>query len=287
MAEASPPLPIGEYFPDGEAAQTPADVVVQMNTILRPCLERAVESVYAQTFRGRVQLAVGVDVVRGDPQLLRDLLARRPANVSALVVELPYSTSVRHGGVHTPFEGGALRAILSLASNGRYLTYLDDDNQWSPHHLEVLFQAVQGKAYAFSRRMLVDERDDTDLGVDIWDSVGFGKGRLASRGGHVDPNCLIVDKARLAHRLAAWAQTPDARPGFLADRNFFQSIAQEEHAATEEVTVRYGIRPTNVLHLFLQLGSTDPQAMAQLEARIAELRKPQPTFVDGAGGLGR
>ena len=286
MAKAPTPLPIGQFFPDAEAEQAPVDVVVQMNTILRPVLERAMESVYAQTFKGRVQLAIGIDVFRGDPKLLFDLLKRRPANVSALVLGLPYSTSIRHGGVHSPYEGGALRAILSLAANGRYLTYLDDDNQWLPNHLEVLFETVQGKAYAFSRRMLVDERDDSDLGEDIWDSVGFRTGRLARYGGHVDPNCLIVDKARLAHRLGAWAQTPDGQPGFLADRNFFQSIAREDHRASDAVTVRYGIRPTNVLHLFLKMGSNEPEAMAELEAKLAKAPRDGPRFFDGAGGAG-
>src|SRR3712207_7660246 len=81
--------------------------------------------------------------------LFRSILARRPANVSAVVVELPYSTSIRHGGVHMPFEGGALRSILSFVSNGRYLTYLDDDNRSEEHTSEL-----QSRQYLVCRLLL-------------------------------------------------------------------------------------------------------------------------------------
>lgn len=288
MPSPAPALPIGGFYPDaGGDPQAPADVAVVINTVIRPVLERAVDSVYAQTFAGRIQLSIGVDVARGDPALIDAVLARRPDHVSALVLHPPYSTSKRHGGVHTPYDGGALRALLSLGCNARYVSYLDDDNEFLPDHLRLLHEAVQGHAWAFSQRMLVDEDSDQDLGLDIWDNAGPDAGRFAKWGGFADTNCLMVDKRRLAHVFANWAQTADMEPGFMADRRFFHGIRRKEHARVDVATLRYRIRKTNVLHRYLAAGANDPETMA----RLAEWEKTRPVrqkdqFFDGAGGQG-
>ena len=111
-----------------------------------------------------------------------------------MLLQLPWSTSLRHGGVHGASDSGSLRATLSFMANSRAVAYLDDDNIMLPDHLRLLHEALQGKAWAWSQRMLVDERDDRDLAVDRWDSVGPGRGRMASQGGFVDTNCLMLDK---------------------------------------------------------------------------------------------
>ena len=49
----------------GADLQTSFDVAVVMPTLLRPSLKRAVESVFAQDVRGRVQILIGVDVAEG------------------------------------------------------------------------------------------------------------------------------------------------------------------------------------------------------------------------------
>jgi hypothetical protein len=277
MGDARAPLPIGSFYPDSGTPQAPADVAVVMPTVLRPQLRRAVASVYDQSFSGRVQLAIGVDVAEGDWAMLETLLAERPANVSALVIALPYSTSMRHGGVHAPMDGGSLRAVLSLAANSRHAAFLDDDNEWLPPHLERVLEAVQGKAWAFSHRMLVDEVTDADITRDIWDSVGVNKGRFAQIGGMVDPNCLVVDKVRLAERLGAWAQTPDGEPTVAADRLFFRHISREPHGVVEEATVRYRIRRVNIIHEYIKEGSNAPEAMrAAGERALARLERSRP-----------
>src|SRR3954467_3926359 len=126
-----PHAPIAKEIPFSSQAQTQVAVVIP--TILRPCLETALQSVYAQEGVGRVQILIGVDRP-GNPAALYRVLEDRPANVSALVLTLPYSTSVRHGGPHIATDGGALRVILSFMANSRYVAYLDDDNTWFPNH---------------------------------------------------------------------------------------------------------------------------------------------------------
>lgn len=246
-----PHAPITREIPFPPQAQTQVAVVIP--TILRPSLETALQSVYAQEGVRRVQILIGVDRP-GNPAALYRVLEDRPANVSALVLTLPYSTSVRHGGPHTAMDGGALRAILSFMANGRYVAYLDDDNTWFPNHLRSLLAVIEGKMWAFSRRILIDEETGQDLAVDRWDSVGPNKGRLAAIGGLVDPSCLLIDKVAAASLLGRWSETADGRLADTADRNFFAAIRHADHGVVEEATVRYSIRRTNILHKIMTEG---------------------------------
>ena len=238
--------PFGIYFADSDPAQRPSDVGVVIPTVLRPELTRALESVYAQDLDGRIQIAIGVDKSETKLGALLDVISRRPPNVSVLVLRLPYSTSMRHGGVHSAQDGGSLRSILSFMLNSRYVAYLDDDNIYLPNHLSALLEAIKDKAWAATHRMLLNVENDDELGKDLWDSVGPGKGRM--EGGFVDPNCLMVDKVKLADAISSWSSRGRDRP----DRNFFRRIAPTPHAMLEQASVLYYIRPTNVLHSFIR-----------------------------------
>ena len=253
LCEGASGCELGRYFPDAAGPQAQSQVAVVMATILRPSLETALRSVYVQEGVGRIQILIGIDKP-GDPTALYRVLEARPANVSALVLTLPYSTSVRHGGPHIAMDGSALRAILSFMANTRYVAYLDDDNTWLPNHLKNLLAAVEGKVWAFSRRILVDQETGRDLAVDRWDSVGANKGRLAATGGLVDPNCLLINKVAAASVLGRWSETPDGRPSDTADRHFFAAIRNADHGAVEEATVRYSIPRTHILHKIMAEG---------------------------------
>ena len=247
-------LPIGSYYPDATSIQLPSDVAVIVPTLLRPSLADAIESVYRQSFDGRLQILVGVDKEEGDRSMLEEVLARRPSNVSAVVMTLPYSTSALHGGIHWARDGGALRAILTFTANSRHAAYLDDDNTWTADHVASLRAAVEGHAWAGCQRMLVDDDTGEDICIDRWDSVGVGRGRLAGHGGFVDPNCLMVDKVRTCGAIGLWATTGRKGTG-PGDRRFFRSIARASHAFVERPTVRYRIRKTNVLWRFHNEGA--------------------------------
>jgi hypothetical protein len=254
MSANPAPTPIGRYYPDATDPQAPADVAVLISTLQRPCIARAVQSVFAQTYAGRIQIVVGVDK-RGTPAADLDaVFADRPSHVSAIVLAPPYSTSVRHGGVHTALDGGAMRTLLSFLANAPYVAYLDDDNTYEPEHIALLLEAVRGKGWAYSQRMLVDETTEQDMVVDRWDSVGVGRGRFAAQGGFVDTNCLLVDKVAAARAFGRWSESGTGKPGYTADRNFFAAIKDAPHGRVERATVRYRIRPSNVLHGFIAQG---------------------------------
>ena len=172
---------LGSWFGGDGDPQAPCDAAVVIPTVLRPALLTSLESVFRQDLDGRIQVLIGVDAPSPAPPALLELIARRPANVSVLLLTLPYSTSIRHGGVHRATDGGSLRSILTFMAASRHVAYLDDDNAWERDHLSSLRAAIAGKAWAYSLRMLVDEASGEELGIDRWDSVGPGRGRACSR----------------------------------------------------------------------------------------------------------
>ncbi|HTK36171.1 MAG TPA: glycosyltransferase family A protein [Caulobacteraceae bacterium] len=227
-----------------------------MQTVIRPVIVDALESIYSQDHAGPIQIVIGVDVTRGSHDILRAAVERRPDNVSVTCLTLPYSTSVRHGGVHTSTCGGALMAILTLMANSRFVAYLDDDNTWRPNHLSVLRAAVEGKHWAHSKRMLISEETGEEIAVDEWDSVGFGRGRWASLGGFVDPNCLMIDKIALNRAVGFWSESLSGQPGLGADKNFFRAIGKMPHTSSPEITVDYRVRRSNILLRLHQEGAS-------------------------------
>jgi hypothetical protein len=252
------PVSIGSFYPAASSSQTPATVAVAIPTILRPCVVDAVRSVYRQEFDGTIQILIGVDIAKGDIEMLNAVLEERPAHVTALVLALPYSTSKRHGGVHEARDGGAIRATLSLLANSRLVATLDDDNTWESNHLAVLERAIAGRTWAATQRYLVDEDTGERLCVDRWDSVGVNRGRFASQGGLVDTNCIMVDKIKAAAAFHRWSANPQ---GMGADRNFFRAIAGGSHAYVPVPTVNYRIRRTNILWQFMRENVSFPPVM--------------------------
>jgi hypothetical protein len=209
------------------AAQRPADVAVVVPTILRPSLLKAARSVYAQEFAGRIQLLVGVDVAEGDPSVLEALRADCPRDVALTVLDLGYSTSTRHGGLHSNHNGGALRTILSFAANAPRVAYLDDNDWWGRDHLAGLCATLEaGHDWAFSLRWIVDPATGWPVCPDQWDSVGPGRGSDQARfGGFCSPSTLMLDKRACARMLHLWSEAPFA-DGSGEDRLVFDALSK-------------------------------------------------------------
>lgn len=189
--------------------QEPFDVAVVIPTTLRPALLKAVQSIYEQDFKGRIQILIGIDKKHGDENIIDKLQQSAPEHIAITVLDLGYSTALRNGGMYTSMAGGSLRTILSYAANSRYVTYLDDDNWFAPHHLSDLLKAVQGKAWAYSLRWFVDMNTNEIICEDNYFSVGPGKGMYAKTlGGLVDTSCYILDKLQCHMILPQWCISP-------------------------------------------------------------------------------
>jgi hypothetical protein len=227
------------------------DAAVVIVTVCRRSLLRAVRSVYAQDFPGRVQILVGVDVDprTAGPDLYRELVAECPPRMVLSWMALGYSTSARHGGVHACGYGGSLRTALSFCADSRRLAYLDDDDWWHPEHLTRITRALDGATWAFSRSWYVNPDDGAVLCEDGLESVGPGAGLYRTRdGGFVRPSALMLDKIAVADALHLWSfakyETGDGE-----DRLLFERLLREPPPGrTDACSVYYTIDPRDGLH---------------------------------------
>ena len=228
-----------------------ADVSVVIPTVGRSSLLRAVRSVLAQDFPGTIQILVGVDVdASGCARELRAALAAElPANMLLTWLDLGYSTSRRHGGVHSCHFGGALRTVLSFCAQSATVLYLDDDDWYAPHHVRAMVAAMQGRAWAFSLCWYADADNGTALAVDEVESVGPGRGIYNERfGGFVRPSALAIDKLALAHILHLWSHSP-LPGGDGEDRLIFEQLRRAPPPGeTGVASVFYAIDPKDAAH---------------------------------------
>jgi len=232
----------------GASLQQPFDAAVVMPTILRPEIAPALASIFAQRFPGRIQVLIGIDIARGDPSLVEAVCASRPANCVVQLYYPGYSTSGRHGGLGEAWDGGVLRTVLSYLANSRLVAYLDDDNWWHADHLRLQAEAIRHRDYAFSLRWFVHARTGRIVACDEWESVGPGQGVYS--GGFVDPNCLMINKARCADILPLWSRPlPGDAKAMSADRTVFNALAKNyQGGAVGQPTVFYRMDPKDVMH---------------------------------------
>lgn len=244
-------IPQFKVFGAEHDLQRPFDAAVVMPTLGRPEIVAAVESVYRQTNVRRLQLLIGIDKPLYALDPLMEVLECAPDHVTPCLFYPGYSTSVRHGGVHEAKDGGAIRSILTLSANARYVCYLDDDNWWDPRHVSVLIGVITGRHWAFSRRWFVHPETRRTICADEWESVGPNRGGFAKIfGGFVDPNCLMIDKLSCWQAIPLWNMPlqGDAK-GMSADRNVFNFLrGHGEPGMTEIPTVFYVIDPRDAIH---------------------------------------
>jgi hypothetical protein len=225
-------------------------VAVVIPTTLRPTLARALTSVFAQEFGGRVQILIGIDKPQGSMQMLEAICRTAPSHCVVQALYPGYSTSVRHGGLCDARDGGALRSILSYLANAPLIAYLDDDNWWGPRHLASLARVIQPVDWAFSWRWYVHPDTARPICVDQWESVGPEAGVYAHCGGFVDPNCLMIKRTRCAPVIPCWTvPLLGDEHGMSADRVVFEYLRRNRNGAgTGEATVFYMLNPDDGLH---------------------------------------
>lgn len=240
-------VPLATSFHYSQPLQHAFDAAVVIPTTCRPSLARAVMSVFRQTGIARIHALIGLDAVRGDPAIIDELLAERPPHHAVTVLDLGYSTSVRHGGLYLAQDGGALRTMLTYAANSRYVAYLDDDNWLHETHLARLRAAIEGHDWAYTLRWFVDPDTFQPIALDRWESVGPGRGIYRDEyGGFVDPNSLMIDKLKCPGAVIAWTMpmSADAR-GRTADRTVFDRLRGRSVGMTNTPTSYYVLNPSD------------------------------------------
>lgn len=232
-------------------SQRPYDVAVIMPSIVRPTIEKALHSIFAQDFSGRIQVLIGIDQPLGDLSVIEDVCRARPSNCTLSVFFPGYSTSVRHGGLHPDRAGGVLRCVLTYLANSRFVAYLDDDNWWAPEHLRHLLKAVEGKQWAYALRWFVHPVSRRPICIDAWESLGPNRGCFATRfGGWVDPNCLMYDKLTCEPVTRWWTiPLPGDAKAMSSDRHVFHWLKNTyTYGETGTASVFYQLDPQDGMH---------------------------------------
>jgi len=229
----------------------PFDAAVVIATILRPSLERAVQSVYRQRFGGRIQILIGIDKAAGDRAILDRLREQCPAHCALTIVDPGYSTAARNGGLYPEGSGGALRTVMSYLAHSRKVAYLDDDNFLADDHIATLSDALNRSAWAYSLRWYVDVATGLPLCIDQWESLGPDKGCFRDQtGGFVDTSCLMIDKINCQSVLRFWCYPlADDPTGMSADRHVLYYLSRGfRGVCTGKATSYYTMNPGDFMH---------------------------------------
>lgn len=228
-------------------------IAVVIITIGRDNLLRAVRSVFNQQFEGKIQVLIGVDVdpFQQIPQLRATLEQECPPHISLVWLDLGYSTSKRHGGVQECFYGGSLRTALSFLADAPFVTYLDDDDWFLPHHLHAVHYALSHYPqahWAFTLCYYADPNNEQILCLDEIESVGVNKGVYQEKfGGFVRPSGLTLNlKATLPH-LHCWSQAYNIR-GEGEDRLMFEQLKSLPYCEIPTGTVCCALDPKDPMH---------------------------------------
>ena len=163
-------------------ARFPVSVITA--TTGNPKLQRAIESVQAQTYP-RVEHVIVIDGPSGAESFRRML----PSNAShkIQVIPLPFNTGA--GG----YNGHRIYAAGTYLANGRYISFLDEDNWFEPHHIESLMRLIESKGleWAYALRNIVDA-DGHFVTQDNCESLGAWPVWNAPDTHLVDLNCYLV-----------------------------------------------------------------------------------------------
>jgi len=268
-----------DTWPIDADLQTPFDAAVVIPTIGRVHLKRALQSVYAQDFPGRIHLLIGMD---------KDSLLpcpEKPDNVTVQILWPGFSTSTRHGGLTPSGDGGALRTILTYLANSPYVAYLDDDNWWATNHLSTLRSAIEGVDWAYSQRWFVHPETSLPLAVDRWESCGPGRGlRTAPMGGFVDPSSLMIDKTKCRSAPQCWTFPAVESDPMSSDCTVVGYLTQMHISrGTNEPTSFYTMNSADPFHpkrlewigadVYEEAGRMPDNYMAAMAARVAAYRQ--------------
>ncbi|HJV90388.1 MAG TPA: hypothetical protein VJ623_08800 [Holophagaceae bacterium] len=242
-----------------------SDISVVVVTVCRDSLYRSIRSIFTQDFEGTIQILIGVDVERfGSISQIMEALAREcPPRITLTCINPGYSTSARHGGVHSCWFGGSLRTALSFLASSELVAYLDDDDWYQPQHLRLLHKAIQGKSWAFTLSNYADPNNDRILGPDKIESLGPNKGVFKDKfGGFVRPSALLLNKINLLHILHLWSFSPFPS-GDGEDRLIFNELLKfHDYGETGVPTVNCALDPADGMHAFRLQSLSLPAAKA-------------------------
>jgi glycosyltransferase involved in cell wall biosynthesis len=167
-----------------------------------------------------------------------------PNGKNEFVHILPYPTGLNR------FNGHRIYAGFSFLVNGDYIAWLDDDNEFTPNHIESLVKITQENKldWAYSLRQIVDSEGKFICNDDC---ENLGKYKSVLNDHFVDVSCFFVRRELAVNIAPIWYRQARPPQGMMeVDRALTAVLMHEQNKlkfdTNNDYTVKYRVGSTGI-----------------------------------------
>ena len=167
-----------------------------------------------------------------------------PNGNNEFVIVLPHATGLNR------FNGHRIYGGFSFLTNGDYITWLDDDNEFTPNHIESLVKITQEKQldWAYSLRQIVDSKGEFICNDDC---ENLGKYKSVLNDHFVDVSCFFVRRELAVNIAPIWHRQARPPNGMMeVDRALTAVLMHEQNKlkfdSNNDYTVKYRVGSTGI-----------------------------------------
>jgi len=167
-----------------------------------------------------------------------------PNGNNEFVIVLPHATGLNR------FNGHRIYGGFSFLTNGDYIAWLDDDNEFTPNHIESLVKITQEKQldWAYSLRQIVDSKGEFICNDDC---ENLGKYKSVLNDHFVDVSCFFVRRELAVNIAPIWHRQARPPNGVMeVDRALTAVLMHEQNKlkfdSNNDYTVKYRVGSTGI-----------------------------------------
>ena len=207
-------------------------------------LANCIESVRNQTYKN-IEHVVVVDG-RGRWESVSEILdaLEFPNGSNEHVIVLPHPTGLNR------FNGHRIYGGFSFLASGDYIAWLDDDNEFTPNHIESLVRITEEKNldWAYSLRQIVDSEGKFICNDDC---ENLGKYKSVINDHFVDVSCFFVRRELAVNIAPVWYRQARPPQGVMeVDRALTAVLMHEQNKlkfdTNNDYTVKYRVGSTGI-----------------------------------------
>jgi len=207
-------------------------------------LADCIDSVRNQTYKNIEHYVIvdGSDRWKQTSEILNAM--EFPNGNNEFVIVLPHATGLNR------FNGHRIYGGFSFLTNGDYITWLDDDNEFTPNHIESLVKITQEKQldWAYSLRQIVDSKGEFICNDDC---ENLGKYKSVLNDHFVDVSCFFVRRELAVNIAPIWYRQARPPNGMMeVDRALTAVLMHEQNKlkfdSNNDYTVKYRVGSTGI-----------------------------------------
>jgi glycosyltransferase involved in cell wall biosynthesis len=207
-------------------------------------LADCIESVRNQTYKNIEHYVIvdGSDRWEQTSEILNAM--EFPNGNNEFVIVLPHATGLNR------FNGHRIYGGFSFLTNGDYIAWLDDDNEFMPNHVESLVKITQEKQldWAYSLRQIVDSKGEFICNDDC---ENLGKYKSVLNDHFVDVSCFFVRRELAVNIAPIWHRQARPPNGMMeVDRALTAVLMHEQNKlkfdSNNDYTVKYRVGSTGI-----------------------------------------